>query len=108
MKRLDRSEIIFKILSYVLLTIFALCCLYPFLFICTCAIFPSIAVSQAMSLSSITYSFWPFVSPIIKNLFAESNNGFDICISNSFSLFPELEYISNLFLFSIPMYLLNA
>ncbi len=33
MKRLDRSEIIFKILSYVILTIFALCCLYPFIFI---------------------------------------------------------------------------
>ncbi len=33
MKRLDRSEIIFKILSYVLLTAFALCCLYPFIFI---------------------------------------------------------------------------
>lgn len=33
MKRLDKSEIIFKILSYAILTIFALCCLYPFLFI---------------------------------------------------------------------------
>jgi putative aldouronate transport system permease protein len=33
MKRLDRSEITFKILSYVLLTIFGLACLYPFIFI---------------------------------------------------------------------------
>ncbi len=33
MKRLDKSEIVFKILSYVLLTAFALCCLYPFVFI---------------------------------------------------------------------------
>ena len=33
MKRLDRSEITFKIISYVLLTIFALACLYPFVFI---------------------------------------------------------------------------
>lgn len=33
MKRLDRSEIIFKVLSYTILTIFALCCLYPFIFI---------------------------------------------------------------------------
>ena len=33
MKRLDKSEIVFKILSYVLLTAFALCCLYPFIFI---------------------------------------------------------------------------
>lgn len=33
MKRLDRSEIIFKIVSYVVLTVFALCCLYPLLFV---------------------------------------------------------------------------
>ena len=33
MKRLDRTEIIFKILSYTLLTLFALCCLYPFIYV---------------------------------------------------------------------------
>ena len=33
MKRLDKTEITFKILSYVLLTIFALACLYPFIFV---------------------------------------------------------------------------
>ena len=33
MKRLDRTEIIFKVLSYVLLTLFALCCLYPFVYV---------------------------------------------------------------------------
>ena len=33
MKRLDKSEIVFKLLAYILLTIFALCCLYPFIFI---------------------------------------------------------------------------
>lgn len=33
MKRLDRTEIIFKVLSYVLLTLFALCCLYPFIYV---------------------------------------------------------------------------
>ncbi len=33
MKRLDRTEIIFKILSYVILTIFALACLYPLIYI---------------------------------------------------------------------------
>ena len=33
MKRLDSSEIIFKILAYVLLTVFALMCLYPFVFL---------------------------------------------------------------------------
>lgn len=38
MKRLDRSEIIFKVLSYTILTIFALCCLYPFIFILSSSI----------------------------------------------------------------------
>ena len=33
MKRLDKTELIFKILSYALLTIFALACLYPFIYI---------------------------------------------------------------------------
>ena len=33
MKRLDKSEIVFKLIAYILLTIFALCCLYPFVFI---------------------------------------------------------------------------
>ena len=33
MKRLDKTEVIFKILSYSLLTIFALCCLYPFIYV---------------------------------------------------------------------------
>lgn len=33
MKRLDRTEIIFKLLSYILLTAFALCCIYPFIFL---------------------------------------------------------------------------
>lgn len=31
-RRLETSELIFKILSYTLLTIFALCCLYPFVY----------------------------------------------------------------------------
>lgn len=33
MKRLDKSEIIFKVLSYVILTVFALACIYPFIFL---------------------------------------------------------------------------
>ncbi len=31
-RKLEMSELIFKIISYVLLTIFALCCLYPFVY----------------------------------------------------------------------------
>lgn len=33
MKRLDKTEVIFKLLSYILLTVFALCCLYPFVYV---------------------------------------------------------------------------
>ena len=47
MKRLDRSEIIFKVLSYVLLTIFALCCLYPFIYILSASISSKEAVDNA-------------------------------------------------------------
>ena len=37
-RRLEISELIFKIISYVLLTAFALCCLYPFLYAISAAI----------------------------------------------------------------------
>ena len=33
MKRLDKTEIVFKILSYVILTVFALACLYPLIYV---------------------------------------------------------------------------
>ena len=44
MKRLDKTEIIFKILSYIILTIFALCCLYPFVFLLSSSISSKAAV----------------------------------------------------------------
>ena len=31
-RKLEVSELIFKVISYLLLTVFALCCLYPFLY----------------------------------------------------------------------------
>lgn len=37
-RRLEISELIFKILAYFLLTVFALCCLYPFIFAVSSAI----------------------------------------------------------------------
>lgn len=37
-RRLEISELIFKIISYTLLTIFALCCLYPFVYAISAAI----------------------------------------------------------------------
>ena len=44
MKRLDRTEIIFKILSYTLLTIFALACLYPFIYVLSASLSSRAAV----------------------------------------------------------------
>ncbi len=38
MKRLDKSEIIFKVLAYVLLTMFALLCLYPLVYVVSVSI----------------------------------------------------------------------
>ena len=37
-RRLEISELIFKILSYVFLTVFAVCCLYPFIYAISAAI----------------------------------------------------------------------
>lgn len=53
MKRLDRSEVIFKVLAYVLLTLFALACLYPFIYI----ISASISSKEAMDQSKVY--LWP-------------------------------------------------
>jgi len=49
MKRLDRTEIIFKIVSYALLTVFALACLYPLLFV----LFSSISSYTAVETGEI-------------------------------------------------------
>lgn len=53
MKRLDRTEIIFKILSYVILTVFALACLYPFVYIL------ANSVSGKDAVESGTVYLWP-------------------------------------------------
>ena len=37
-RKLEISELIFQILSYVFLTVFAICCLYPFLYAISAAI----------------------------------------------------------------------
>lgn len=45
-RKLEISELIFKIISYVLLTVFALCCLYPFVFAISSAISGRSVVEQ--------------------------------------------------------------
>lgn len=49
MKRLDTSELIFKIISYTLLTIFAIFCLYPFVY----AISSAISGEKAVNLGQV-------------------------------------------------------
>ena len=48
-RKLEASELIFKIISYTLLTIFALCCLYPFVY----AISASISGQHAVDYSEV-------------------------------------------------------
>ena len=48
MKRLDRTEIIFKILSYTFLTLFALCCLYPFIYVLSASLSSKAAVDAGL------------------------------------------------------------
>ena len=48
-RRLEISELIFKVISYTLLTVFALCCLYPFIY----AVSASISGRQAVEYGSI-------------------------------------------------------
>ena len=48
-RKLEVSELIFKIISYTLLTVFALCCLYPFVY----AVSASISGRQAVEYSQV-------------------------------------------------------
>ena len=53
MKRLDKSEIAFKVFSYVLLTIFALMCLYPLIYVV------SVALSADSAVANGEVVLWP-------------------------------------------------
>lgn len=48
-RKLEISELIFKIISYTLLTVFALCCLYPFVY----AVFASISGRAAVDYGEV-------------------------------------------------------
>ena len=47
-KNLDFSEIIFKILSYLFVSVFALCCLYPFIFVISAAFSSADAIDSGL------------------------------------------------------------
>ena len=78
MKRLDRTEIIFKILSYSLLTIFALCCLYPFIYVLSASLSSRAAVdSGKVVLIPVEFSVSTYVAVF-------NNKEFWISYSNTF------------------------
>ena len=78
MKRLDVTEKVFKILSYVLLTIFALACLYPFWYI----LMNSISSKQATQVMNI--SFLPDTFNISAYKYAFEQKQFWLSYCNSF------------------------
>lgn len=78
MKRLDRTEIVFKILAYVFLTIFALACLYPFIYIL------SNSVSGKDAVESSTVYFWPKDVQFGAYKFVLENKAFWLSYCNTF------------------------
>ncbi len=78
MKRLDRTEIIFKVISYALLTIFALACLYPFLYILVNSISSKDATANA------TINFLPDTFNIAAYQYAFEQKRFWLAYCNSF------------------------
>ncbi len=69
-RKLEISELIFKIISYVLLTIFALCCLYPFVYAISSAISGREAVEYGqIILFPKDIQFEAFKSMFNNNLF---------------------------------------
>ena len=72
-RKLEISELIFKIISYVLLTIFALCCLYPFVYAISSAISGREAVEYGqIILFPKDVQFEAFQSMFNNNLFWNS------------------------------------
>lgn len=51
MKRLDKSEVIFKVASYIILTLFALACLYPLIYVLSAAI----SSKEAMNAGKVVF-----------------------------------------------------
>ena len=86
MKRLDRSEVIFKILAYVLLTIFALCCLYPFIFVLS----NSISSKQAVDAGTISLLPDAFNINAYKEVFGDKQFWVSYCNSFYFTMYGTL------------------
>ena len=78
MKRLDRTEIIFKVLSYVILTIFALACLYPFVYVL------ANSISSKTATEAGTIFLWPDAFNVSAYAEVFSDKGFWIAYCNTF------------------------
>ncbi len=78
MKRLDRTEIIFKVVSYVLLSIFALACLYPFIFLLS----NSISSREATETGSVF--LWPVGFNLNAYVYAFEQKDFWVSYCNTF------------------------
>ena len=86
MKRLDRSEIIFKIASYVILTIFALACLYPFIYILSA----SVSAKDAMDAGKVY--LWPvgFQVDAYTEIFGQSAFWLSYCNTLFYTMYGTL------------------
>jgi putative aldouronate transport system permease protein len=78
MKRLDRTEIIFKITSYILLTLFAVACLYPFIFVL------SNSISSQEATEAGTIYLWPDSFNVSAYTYAFSRKDFWVSYCNTF------------------------
>ncbi len=78
MKRLDRTEIIFKIFSYALLTLFALCCLYPFIYVLSASFSSKGAVDSGLVV------LWPVEFTGVAYVEVFNSKEFWISYSNTF------------------------
>lgn len=72
-RKLEVSELIFQIISYLFLTVFAICCLYPFLY----AVFSAISGREAVEYGQIILfpkdiQFEAFKSMFTNNMFWNS------------------------------------
>ena len=80
MKRLDATEIIFRILAYTLLTIFAIFCLYPFIY----TVSMSISGEDAVNLGKVNlFPIAPQFKAFVKVM---EDKNFWLCYSNTLFL----------------------
>jgi len=79
-RRMDRSEVAFRIVAYFLLTIFAIACLYPFIY----AVSSAISGTEAIEKGSVV--LWP-VNPQFKAfLYVFKTSRFWLCYANTLFL----------------------